>query len=157
MKPHSTEVVALHENPPGDHRFVNNLFVGNGDLSTFERAVLPVYADGNVYFKGTKPCKQDKAPLLNAEADAAVRLVQSEKNWRLEITFGKGWAGDRKRPIVTSELLGKTAISNAAFEQPDGKPIRITTDYFGKPRSETNPTPGPFELPGDGKLTLDVW
>ena len=29
--------------------------------------------------------------------------------------------------------------------------------YFGKPRNVRNPTAGPFENPGSGKLMLKVW
>ena len=157
MKPHSTEVVDLHDNPPGDHSFYNNLVVGNGDMSTFERAVLPVQADGNVFFKGAKPCKQEKTPQMNADADASIKLVSDGSHWQLEINVGNGWTGEHQRALVTTNLLGTTAVSKAAYEQPDGTPICIDADYFGKPRNKTNPTPGPFELPGNGKVVLRVW
>jgi alpha-N-arabinofuranosidase len=58
---------------------------------------------------------------------------------------------------VTTARLGKPTISGCAFENPDGSPITINTDYFGKPRNATNPTPGPFETPGTGTLTMKVW
>ena len=64
---------------------------------------------------------------------------------------------ERKRKLITTELLGKAAIPNLSYENPDGSSIRINTDYFGKPRKETNPTPGPFENPGNGLLSLKVW
>ena len=50
---------------------------------------------------------------------------------------------------MTSARLGKASISGCAFENPDGSPITIATDYFGKPRNAANPTPGPFEAPRD--------
>ena len=46
---------------------------------------------------------------------------------------------------MTTELLGKAAIPNAAYEQPDGAPLAIATDYFGNRRDPAGPTPGPFE------------
>jgi alpha-N-arabinofuranosidase len=58
--------------------------------------------------------------------------------------------------MVTTELLGRAIIPNAAYEEPDGAPICINTDYLGKSRNETNPTPGPFENPGQGSLKLKV-
>jgi alpha-N-arabinofuranosidase len=61
------------------------------------------------------------------------------------------------RKLVTTALLGKTAISDAAYEQPDGSPIRIDTDYFGNCRNPANPTPGPFEVPGQGKVVVRVY
>ena len=57
---------------------------------------------------------------------------------------------------MTTERLGKAAIPNLPYEQPDGTPIRINTDYFGKQRDRANPTPGPFENPGHGNLELKV-
>jgi len=59
--------------------------------------------------------------------------------------------------LVTTDLLGKATIPNLPYEQPDGTTIRVDTDYFGKSRNESNPTPGPFEDPGRGALVLEVW
>ena len=59
--------------------------------------------------------------------------------------------------LVTSARLGKASISGCVFENPDGSLIMIGADYFGKPRNADNPTPGPFEAPGTGTLTMKVW
>ena len=37
-KAHSTEVAGLHNNPCGDDRYYNNLFVQRGDLSPYDAA-----------------------------------------------------------------------------------------------------------------------
>ncbi len=58
---------------------------------------------------------------------------------------------------MTTGLLGKASIPNLPYERPDGTPLRIDADYFGKSRDESNPTPGPFENPGQGALELKVW
>ena len=58
--------------------------------------------------------------------------------------------------LVTTDLLGKAKIPGVPYENPDGSALKIDTDYFGKPRNETNPTAGPFENPGTGPLTLKV-
>jgi hypothetical protein len=47
-------------------------------------------------------------------------------------------------------------VSGARYEQPDGSPIRVDRDFFGQPRNEQNPMPGPFELP-PGKVLLKIW
>jgi alpha-N-arabinofuranosidase len=55
-------------------------------------------------------------------------------------------------------MLGKAVIPNLPYEKPDGSPLRVDTDYFGKKRNEKNPSAGPFENPAVGKqLTLKVW
>ena len=61
------------------------------------------------------------------------------------------------RQLVTTALLGKAVIPDQAFENPDGTPLRIATDYFGKKRNEKNPFPGPFEFSDGGKQTVKVW
>ncbi len=77
--------------------------------------------------------------------------------WYLEIALDKDWGTAQTRKLVTTQLLGKAAIPNLPYERPDGSPLRLDTDYFGKARAEANPFPGPFELPEGGKQRLKVW
>jgi alpha-N-arabinofuranosidase len=153
-KAHSTEVAGLHNNPSGDDRFYNNLFVQRGDLSPYDAARLPVWIDGNVFLKGAKPSKHEKDPLVKPQFDPAIKLVERTDGFYLEVQFDKAWAGERTRKPVTTDLLGKAAIPSLPYEQADGSPIRVNTDYFGKKRGEANPTPGPFESPGQGELKV---
>jgi len=57
---------------------------------------------------------------------------------------------------VTTGFLGKAVVPNASYEQPDGSPIRIATDYLGTRREKGNPFPGPFELSKEGTQALKV-
>ncbi len=156
-KAHSTEVAGLHDNPCGDDRYYNNLFVMHGNLSSYDAARLPVRMDGNVFLKDAKPCKHEKNPLVAVNFDPALKLVEKTDGFYLEGRFDKAWAAERPRQLVTTDVLGRAAIPNLPYEQPDGTPIRIDTDYFGKSRNPSNPTPGPFEDPGQGELSLKVW
>jgi alpha-L-arabinofuranosidase len=156
-RPHSTEVAALHKNPSGDDRFYNNLFIEHADWSPYDAAQLPVWMDGNVFLKGTKPSKREEAPLHLPDFDPAIRLVEKADGFYLEITLDRAWATQRTRQRVTTALLGKAAIPNLPFERPDGSPLEIATDYFGQERSQSNPMPGPFEHLGQGRLDLKVW
>jgi alpha-N-arabinofuranosidase len=153
-KAHSTEVAGLHNNPSGDDRFYNNLFVQRGDLSPYDAAKSPVWMDGNVFLKGAKPSKHEKDPLVKPQFDPAIKLVEKADGFYLEVQFDKAWAAERTRKLVTTDLLGKAAIPNLPYENPDGSPIRVNTDYFGKKRGEANPAPGPFESPGQGELKV---
>jgi alpha-N-arabinofuranosidase len=156
LKAHSTELAGFHNNPCGDDRFYNNLLVSRGDLSKYDTARLPMYMDGNVYLKGTRPCKHEATPVLKPEFDPALKLVEKMGSNTLEITLDRSWAGQRPRQLVTTARLGKAAISGLSYENSDGTPFKIDSDYFGKPRDEANPTAGPFENPGAGRLTLNV-
>jgi alpha-L-arabinofuranosidase len=156
-KPHSTELAGFHDNPRGDDRYYNNCFVGRGDLSQYDDAGLPVWMDGNVFLNGARPSRHETAPLVRPEFVPALKLVEEAGGCYLEIKSDPAWNTERTRKIVTTKLLGRAIIPDAPYEQPDGAPIRIDTDYFGKSRSESNPTPGPFENPGRGDLKLKVW
>jgi len=179
-KAHSTEVVGLHDNPLGDDRFYNNFFVlGNltaynmkklpeagplgptgwegGNLTAYDKAELPLWTNGNVFLKGAKPSKHEAGPLFRPDFDPALKLVEKPDGFYLEISADKAWATERTRKLVTTQLLGKAVIPDQAFENPDGTPLRIDTDYFGKKRNEKNPFPGPFEISEGGKQMVKVW
>ena len=72
----------------------------------------------------------------------ALKLVEKAGEWFLELNAGL----DVKTggPLVTSELLGRTAVSGMAFKMPDGSPIRLDRDYSGDPHAAGHPRPGPF-------------
>jgi len=154
---HSTAVAGYHDNPRGDNRYYNNLFVQHADLSAYDNVPLPTTMEGNVYLDGAKPSKDEKDPLVKPDYDPELQLVSQAGGLYLEMKFDRAWIDAQSRKIVTGTLLGKAAIPDLPFEQPDGSPIRVDTDYSGKARSETNPTPGPFERPEQGDLKIKVW
>lgn len=183
MKPHSSCVVGLHDNPSGDIQFINNLFVNGGDASQYSKALLPVVFDGNVYTKGAvrpigskeqkkygemnqqareqmKNYKDQDAKEENAlvreefDADPVLSLKGNEVN--LEIALDKNWLTG-KRKLVTTSILTKALVPGLRFENPDGSGIRIDTDYTGKKRNPGNPSPGPFEILNSGRQTIRVW
>jgi alpha-N-arabinofuranosidase len=155
-KAHSTELAGMHDNPYGDDKYSNNIFVKAADLSPYDRAPLAVMMEGNVFLDGAKPALFEKQPLLDKTFDPALKLVEGPGGFTLEFTFDKAWAG-RAHGLVTTERLGQAVIPNLPYERPDGTPLRIDTDFFGHGRNMANPTPGPFENPGTGPLRLKVW
>ncbi|MBI4578517.1 MAG: right-handed parallel beta-helix repeat-containing protein [Planctomycetes bacterium] len=156
-KPHSTEVAGLRNIVGGDDRFYNNLFVGFDGLAGYDTARLPMWMDGNVFLKGAKPSKHETNPLVKPQFDPALKLAEKADGFFLELTPGTLSTAGRSRKLVTTELLGKAAIPNLPYEQPDGTPIRVNTDYSGKRRGESDPMPGPFEAVGEGMLRVKVW
>jgi alpha-L-arabinofuranosidase len=163
FRPHSTTLAGLHNNPGGDVRFYNNLFVQHPDLSLFNHTRLPVWMDGNVFLDGAKPSRWEEKPpvkrnwLVKMHFVQAFKVSQKDGRFYLRMKFKKAWMTKRTRKLVTSELLGKAVIPDLPFEQPDGEPVTISTDYFGDTRNESNPTPGPFEFPPYGKRDFEVW
>ncbi|MCX6872557.1 MAG: right-handed parallel beta-helix repeat-containing protein [Verrucomicrobia bacterium] len=156
-KAHSTEVAGLLDNPCGDVRFHNNVFVQPAGLASYDETRLPVSMDGNVFLKGANPSKHEKNPLVNAAFDPALRLLERPDGWYLDFQSDKAWSTERTRQLVTTELLGKAVIPDLPFENPDGSPLRIDTDYFGKKRNAANPSAGPFETSLTDTHPVKVW
>jgi alpha-N-arabinofuranosidase len=157
LKAHSTAVAGHHDNPRGDNHYYNNLFVQRADMSVYDNAPLPMTMRGNVYLAGAKASGFDKGAIVKPEFEPSVQVSSRPGGLYVDIRFDQAWMVGESRALVTSAALGKAAIPDLAYEQPDGTPIRIDTDYMEKSRSESNPTPGPFERPGQGKLSVKVW
>ena len=171
--PHSTKLVALKNILGGDNRFYNNIFVeadaeipsrndhnaerkkGYG-LEVYNAVKLPVQIEGNVYFKGAKPCIKETNYVENPDFDPKIEIVEQGESAYLYITLDDS-SKSLNNKLVTTKLLGKAVIPGQAYENPDGSPLKIDTDYFGKKRNDKNPTAGPFENPGQGRLSLKLW
>jgi alpha-N-arabinofuranosidase len=139
-KAHSTEIAGMHDFPGGDSRFYNNIFVRPEKpvpwpdripdrldtqhyfgLATYDAADLPVYMAGNVFLGRAEPSKHEKSPLVEPKVEPGFKLVEKSDAWYLQIEFNRTWA-DRKRPLVTTEVLGKAIIPDLPYEQPNGTP-----------------------------------
>lgn len=132
-RPHSTEITGLASIPGGDDRYFNNLMT---EPNAFE--IIGQFKD------------------ILAEGNQPVTSVEiSEKSDGVFLSFELP-AIEPTQP-VTSARLGKTNVSQAAFENPDGTPLTVGTDYFGKPRDMSNPGVGPFAGLKAGRHELKVW
>jgi len=58
--------------------------------------------------------------------------------------------------LVTTDLLGLSAIPKLPFENFDGSTYVVDTDLLGKKRDLQKPTAGPFENAGTGKLQIKL-
>ncbi len=156
LKPHSTEVAGLRETRGGDDRFCNNIFAGGSGLAPYDKAALPVVMEGNVFLKGARPSVHEKDPVVAPDFDPDVRLAEGPEGIRLEMSFDKSWISGRSRRLVTGGLLGRAAVPDLPYEDRGGAPVRVDEDFFGRKRDGSNPTPGPFEAPGEGRIVLKV-
>jgi hypothetical protein len=172
---HSTTVAGLVSIKGGDGRYYNNLFVGNGEALTGDRKgnlkelrwissfglwgydgrELPLQTGGNVYYRGAEPYAREAGPTALAGTDPKVKLVQQGGQFILQISPGPGLK-QASTTLVTTGILGQAKTPGLPYEQADGAPLKVDTDYFGKQRSKTKPTAGPFERPGEGDLRLKV-
>ena len=103
---------------------------------------------------GTPEPRRDAAPAQAAEEAAAEPGLPAQ--WRVHFRPGPDLLRATTK-LVTTERLGKARVAGVSYENADGSPLQVDTDYFGKARSRARPTPGPFEQPGAGPLALRVW
>jgi alpha-N-arabinofuranosidase len=161
QKAHATELAGMHAASPlndsGDHRFYNNIILPPCRLDAMDKSALACLADGNVFLKGARPSKFDAAPLLRPDFDAGLRLEQASDGWYLTLDEDAAWSAAAKCRPVTTESLGRAAVSGCAYENFDGSPLRIGADYAGRARNATRPSPGPFEIATGGKQRIKVW
>jgi alpha-N-arabinofuranosidase len=177
--PHSTFVAGLRDNPSGDVRFFNNLYVLAGNARQYDEALLPVVMSGNVYTKGTNGpaavdrgkrfadvdearrravrSKQEESALEKPDFDADARLLVENDAVYLELALDTGWLSECRRSLVTSSLLGRALVPDLPFENADGSRVTVDEDYFGRPRKAANPSPGPFEITASGRQSIRVW
>ncbi|MDP6113214.1 MAG: right-handed parallel beta-helix repeat-containing protein [Planctomycetota bacterium] len=155
-KPHTTEVAGLHNIPGGDDRFFNNIFVGHEGLAPYDRAAQMMLMSGNVYLAGAKPSTHERQALVVPDFEPGTKLEEKPDGWWLHLSLDKKWA-NRKRKLVTTELLGRARIPDQRFENPDGSPLRIDKDFLGKKRDDMNPFPGPFEMIDGSNGRVRVW
>jgi hypothetical protein len=160
---HATALAGLSSITGGDDRFYNNIFVGNPEPPTggyglwvYNHREYPLLTGGNVYFKGARAYyKENDAVSLSAE-DPKVEVVEEGDHVYLRLNLSTEIRKAATRTVNT-ELLGKAKVPGLPYENADGSPLSIDTDYLGKKRSAARPTPGPFEAPGSGALKLKVW
>jgi hypothetical protein len=173
---HSTTVAGLVSIKGGEDRYYNNIFVGNGETLTSDRKgnlkelrwissfglwgydgrEQPLQTGGNVYYRGAEPSASEAGSAVLAGTDPKVKLEPQGDQFILHISLGSGLE-QASTTLVTTSTLGRAKTPGLFYEQADGAPLKLDSDYFGKHRNLLHPTAGPFENPGQGVLNLKVW
>jgi hypothetical protein len=169
FKPHTVEIVGRANISSGDDRFIGNIFLAPGNakpqqvqqkkfgLAGHSRAktAFPSLADGNVYYPGTNSFAAEPNS-VHPDFDAKYRVVEEGGEVFLEMKSDPGLLARKQViPEISTESLGETRVSKARWENPDGTPVLVNTDYFGKPRQE--PIAGPFAFPMKESDRIKVW
>jgi hypothetical protein len=165
---HSTTLAGVTLTQGGDNRFFNNVFAGGVvkpalrnpedpglsgyGLWMYNVRAFPSRAAGNVYLNGALPYSAESEPLMLKVPDTP---SLAEDGGSVFLSWGAGGElGRAATQPVTTELLGKTAVSELPYDNYDGAPLRIDRDYAGKPRDPARPRAGPFQ---DAAGRIQVW
>jgi hypothetical protein len=175
-KAHATALAGLSITRGGDDRFYNNILIGAGEapkrpaagadaalarvagfgLWVYDTREAPLATGGNVYFDGAERYARERGALVVEKEKPAVRVVEEGGAVYLELDAG-GAIGAAQTAPVTTAMLGKTRVSGLGYENADGSPLTVDTDYFGKRRDARRPSAGPVEGLGKGRVRIRVW
>ena len=118
---------------------------------------MPLIMGGNLYLNGALPHEQDENPMVLGQERLDAKLIRKEDGFYLEWASNPEWIDGQKRQLITTEMLGKAIVPDMKYEQADGSPLVIDTDYYGNARNKSNPAPGPFEGLEEGKQLIKIW
>jgi alpha-N-arabinofuranosidase len=180
LLPHSTELAGSNQIAGGDHRFYNNIFIGdcgigsekgNNEtlpvnriysprgsgfgLCTYNGCDVPIFTSGNVYLSGASPYIHEISPLVLKE-DFKIMLVEEGGLTYLQMNLPELLLKSKTK-LVTSGLLNKAKIPGLGYENADGTSLIIGWDYFGKKNNPEHLSPGPFQNLAQVRLKLKVW
>lgn len=127
---HSTDIKGFSIIDNGDNRFFNNI-VSEETFKEYDAAKQPNIYEDNFVSNPTQ-----------------FKIEETEDGVYLTVP-----SISQKGKIVNTDCLGKTNVTRYGYENFDGTPLTIDTDYFGKPRTET-PNVGPFETT---ETRIKVW
>jgi hypothetical protein len=172
-KPHSTSVYGRVITRNADNRYYNNVFsavdeetnramwnpwwIGRGSYGLgIYTGYLPMYTDGNAYFKGAEAYPDEENKIYDPGFDPGIRVEEKGDEVYLHIKYPENFRS-LDTQLITTELLGRVKTSDAKYEQPDGSPLAIDLDYLGNARDRAKPVSGPFEISSTGELQIRVW
>ncbi len=157
--PHSTKVAGLKNTTSGKQWFYNNIFIAppagspklkrgaaadkKYGLVLFDKFSFEVKTGGNVYLGAATPYKLEANNIRLKDFDADVQLKESNGKTVLQMVLPQE-ISKVDCPMVTTAFIGKTKISELKFENPDGTPVTVDTDFFGNRRDEKHIVPGSF-------------
>ncbi|MBE0659783.1 MAG: right-handed parallel beta-helix repeat-containing protein [Bryobacteraceae bacterium] len=167
---HTTALAGVTLTTGGDNRFYNNIFIAEAGaqkptgaqeasgygLWVYDARKFPSQAGGNVYLNGARPYSKETDAVVVETAEPKLKLEEAGRHVYLHLTLDAA-AGARPAARVTSDLLGKTMVTELGYDDTDGRPLVIDADYFGKPYSSASRRAGPFGAPGAGDLKLRLW
>lgn len=159
---HSTEVKGICTITEGDHRLLNNIFIGGSNPEmkygtvVFDASKRPILAEDNLFFNGAAPMTdKNNGPVY--ETINPKLTVEETADGEVYINTSVGFKGVApfKGKKVDAGRLGTAQLSGIPFENPDGSPYSVDKDYFGNSRGATT-TVGPIEK-FDSDRRIKVW
>lgn len=170
--PHSTKVCGFFESTGGDVRFYNNIFLAAKKTKTrvpglscyddfpeydehmgdtlkktdeFTNFRFPVWTSRNVYFKSSKPYKNEKNYLDLTDISGNFELLEAEDGWYFFTSVPNEKLEKFDGYPISTETLHQTFISEAIYDNPDFTPFILESDFLGDKNDPFHPNVGPLK------------
>jgi hypothetical protein len=119
-----------------------------------DAARLPVFIKHNVYLAGAKPYAKESGAVEHTEC--GIEWSADSEKGRIVIKIANpALLASPATGIVSTAVLGRNLHAEMLYEEKDGTPIVLDTDFYGNARAK-NPTAGPFEATGTGPVTIEI-
>lgn len=105
---------------------------------------FPVDIHDNVYLGGAKSYRGERGARTGDYQPSLTVKWEDGHAYLYADLYGA--QVDWQVPNITTEVLGRSFESGQAYENRDGSPLTVDTDFFGKPREKDSPA-GPFAAP----------
>ncbi|MFZ1115336.1 MAG: right-handed parallel beta-helix repeat-containing protein [Propionibacteriaceae bacterium] len=128
-----------------------------GDHERFSDVKQPVYIRDNVYLSEAEPFEAEEGAIVLNDEQVSVRVVDEGDQVHLEtqlpVAFDNATAG-----VISGANLPPVRFVDADFEDPDGAPATLDTDFVGerKIHGQTYPA-GPISALRAGSQRIRVW
>ena len=122
-------------------------------LQTYTEIPQPVYIGYNAYSGNAAPFRKEESPVI--AVGISTEISENGGEWTLSINVPKELA-NMQCPQITAEKLGTPRVTCQSYENADGSPLNLKTDYFGITRENTV-IPGPFAKLSIGENKITVW
>ncbi len=103
---------------------------------------LPVESGGNVFFNGARPWEKEKNSVCVAERRVSVSIREKDGTPALCADLD-GLVPHGLCRLIDTDALGEAFEPEQRFENPDGTPLSLDTDWFGE-KAGKEILPGPF-------------
>lgn len=103
---------------------------------------LPVWIDGNAYFKGARAWKNETHYFTDSHETVYADVAEKNGDYYLDTNIYEVMS-DFTTGMISTETLGEAFEPQQKFENPDGTPILFDYDFLGNHRAD-DIIPGPF-------------
>jgi hypothetical protein len=160
-KPHSTTRAGKIGPTLQHERIFNNIIIGGGGftrggLIRGNANAADFIVNHNVYLGNAGKFKDQDADSVADASKADVEFKRDAKSATISYKLPAA-VFDKKYPLITSKFMGKVPLADMFMEHPNGKPLNITSDFYGKPIDPKKVLPGPFQAIKKGDNTFKVW